>query len=794
MFSVIIPVFNHERYLRQAVLSAVRSRLVKEVLLLDDGSTDASYELVRELSSGALGKVRDVTPDRRANRGAHTSLNELTSAATCDWVAVLNSDDTFIADRFEVIERKLRLEAADFVFGDLSVVNEKGRQLGVKNGPFHPQYPFPPSFSIPAMATNGDWVELLANQNFIATTSNIIFRKSLFEKVGGFAAYRYIHDWDFALRAALTGKVLYLPHPLTCYRVHASNTIKESSTKVDEEVQAMFGAVQRDFPGFFGSLFGNLLGNPRVQIALGGNEYLHPPSKPVLSLQLQDAEIYIRSLESRIEKIGEGGAFGYTPIDSCEALRPDHLQNALLGLAFQDLDFMLVSHSLAEPPMVGITSPQDAIVFRERARDVLLHGEQRELRGRVARLLPGAMQARPLELTLPTVWDAPALETPVADGIVFVSSGKPVVFVLPALFAVGGVERLMVEMMRQLRDRYEFVVVTVERLSMGHGSLHGQADGVMLACYDLAEIAPPPLFLPMMKRLKEIYHPSLVWVPNGSPWQCDNADGIREVFRDIPIVDQQAYDTEAGWIARYHEPGIQAYDRFVAINTKIRDVQEGRYGIPSEKIDLIYHSINVDALGPPARTDAERRAYREKYKVPATGMIFGWVGRLTKQKRPLEFLQFVERHPQDHFVMIGNGELAADCDSYIAARKIGNVTIVRFSNAMAELFSVMSGLLSVSEYEGLPISMLEAIAMGVPVFSTDVGDVGIILKEYECGEITAVDWDLNRYSDDFQAWKQKLPFRAAEAASKVRQRFGGPSVAALYDACFRRALSDFGRV
>jgi glycosyltransferase involved in cell wall biosynthesis len=788
MFSVVIPVFNHERYVRQAVLSAVRSRLVTEVLLLDDGSADSSFELVRELSSGSLAKVRDLTPAANTNRGAHVCLNELTSMAKCDWVAVLNSDDTFIGDRFEVIERRLRLGKADFIFGDLVVVDEKGRQLGIKNGPFHPQYPFPQAFSIPAMTANGEWVELLANQNFIATTSNMVFRKSLFDAVGGFAPYRYIHDWDFALRAALTGNALYLPHPLTCYRVHASNTIKEkeSSSKVDDEVRAMFHAIESEFPGF--SL------NPTVRISLAGNKYLFPPTKPVLALSMPEREIYVRSLESKVAAIGDGGSFIYAPASSLDALRADHLQNALLGLAFQDLDFILVSHSLAEPPMVGVTTPQDAIVFRERAQDVILRGEQRALRGRVARLLPGELPPRPLELPFPTTWDGPTLGVPVSDGIIFERGVKPVIFILPALFAVGGVERLMVEMMRQLRDRYEFVVITVERLSTSHGSLHGQADGLMLACYDLAEIAQPALFLPMMRRLKEIYRPALVWVPNGSPWQCDNACGIREAFYDIPIVDQQAYDTEAGWIARYQEPGIQSYDRFVAINTKIREVQVNRYGIPRERIDLIYHSINLDALGRAARSDEQLQAYRAKYKLPPEGKVFGWVGRLTKQKRPIEFLRFAERHPSDHFVMIGNGELARDCDAYIAEHETRNVSVVRFSNTMAELFSVMSGLLSTSEYEGLPISMLEAIAMGIPVFSTDVGDVGIILNEYACGEITSADWDPDRYSDSFEAWKTKLPFDAPAAAPRIRERFGGPSVAALYDACFRRAIREFTRI
>jgi glycosyltransferase involved in cell wall biosynthesis/GT2 family glycosyltransferase len=786
MFSVIIPVFNHEAYLRKAVLSAVRSRLVSEVLLLDDGSTDESYLLVRELSSGALPKVRDVTPASRVNRGAHVCLNELSQQAASSWVAVLNSDDEFVADRFEVIERRLRRDSADFIFGDLEVIDDRGHRLGLKNGPFHPQYPFPESFFVDRMAKDGKWIELLANQNFIATTSNIVFRKSLFEKIGGFAAYRYIHDWDFALRASLSGTTLYLPHPLTCYRVHASNTIKESAARVDDEVRAMFAAIAQEFPSF--------LENALVQESLACNEYLRPRSKHVLSVHMADPEIYVRALASKVKTADGYGEFAYEPSGPLDALRPDHLQNALLGLAFQDLDFVLVSHSLSEPPMVGIHTPMDAIVFRERAREVLLHGVQRQLRGRIARLLPGELPAQLLELPFPTIWDAKELETPVPDGIVFPSSGKPVVFVLPALFAVGGVERLMNDMMRQLRDRYEFVVITVERLSVGHGSLHGQAEGAMAACYDLAELAPNNLFLPMMRRLKEIYQPALVWIPNGSPWQCDNAIGIRDVFRDIPIVDQQAYDTEAGWIARYHEPGIQSYDRFIAINTKIREVQINRYGIARDKIDLIYHSINLEALGPRERSDEQKIAYRAKYKLPVTGRIFGWVGRLTKQKRPLEFLRFVSRHPQDHFVMIGNGELASDCDALIAERGLMNVTSVKFSNSMGELFSIMSGLVSVSEYEGLPISMLEAIAMGVPVFSTDVGDVGIVLEEYQCGEITGVEWDEDRYSAAYKSWRQRIPFRAAEAAGLVRTRFGSPAVATIYDECFRRAMSEFRRV
>ena len=807
MFSVVIPVFNHERFIARAVLSAARTRLVSEVLLLDDGSRDGSYEIVRVLSAGSLPGVRDVTPARRVNRGAHQALNDLVEMTTSEWIAVLNSDDTFIPSRFPALARRLRRGDCDLVFGDLVVMDEAGREIGRKRGAFDPQIPFPASFDVARMAQEGAWLDLLAHQNFLATTSNMVFRKSLFQKIGGFAPYRYVHDWDFALRACLAGRVSYLAQPLTAYRVHGSNTIKESSRKVDAEVQAMFARIVEDFP--------ELKSRPLFQSGLVENPYLETPRTCLLSVVAPPGEhagFYAEGLKRAIANVqvveapsAVVGRYIYTPSTLREALAPVHLQNVLLALTCQELDFVVVSHSLAEPPRLGVTSLRNQTVFRASGAmgemDVFVANRAplAPIRGRVARLLPGKAEERDMAEIFPGM-------EPVVHGAEIGLKGvppviarrevfqpdvllairddpKPVVFILPALFAVGGVERLVVEMMRQLRDRYDFVVITVERLNEGQGSLHGAAEGIALAFYDLAELAPPALFLDMMARLRADYRPCLVWIPNGSPWQCDNAAGIRAVFADIPIVDQQAYDTEAGWIARYGEPGIQSYDRFVAINRKIEDTLVRKYGIASERIDMIYHSVNLDALGPVGRREEE-------------GMLFGWVGRLTPQKRPLEFLEFARRTEGCRFLMIGNGELAEACDEYIERHGIECVTPVRFSNKMGELFAAMSGLLITSAYEGLPISMLEALAMGVPVLATDVGDVGLILEEYDAGTVTPADWDLDRYLAAFAEWTANLDLwasRAQQAAPKIRERFAGPAVARQYDQCWRRAMADAAR-
>ncbi len=799
MFSVVIPVYNHERYLVECVLSAARNPLVSEVLLLDDGSRDGSAHLCAQLAVGALDKVRDVTPAARGNRGAHATLNELVEQAACDWVAVLNSDDVFLPARFDLVRRRMRFSNFDLCFGNVVVRDAEGRQLGGKRAMYDPQLPFPAAVDVGAMVSSADWLPLLAHQNFLATTSNMVFRKALFRKIGGFADFRYVHDWDFALRAALEGTVAYIPHALTGYRVHASNTIKEDALKVDAEAGIMFEKLQRDYPA--------LRQNAAFTGSLDANPYLLQRERPTLSVVLPAGEggetyrIALREAFSGIE-ITRGEASGryvYAPTSALKAMHPLHLQNALVALEMQELDFVLVSHTLTHAPDISTHGLRNAAVFQHAHRELFIEGGQgpRLLTGTIARLFPGGGDVASVSDLLPGVTVTPpsARAEPLTTSLTFAHTPKPVIFVLPAFFAVGGVERLVIDMMRQLGDRFTFVVITVEQLNERQGSLHGAAEGFIAGFYDLAELAPPELFLRMMERLRDVYKPALVWVPNGSPWQCDHAAGIRQVFAKIPIVDQQVYDTEAGWIARYHEPGIRSYDRFIAINRKIEQTFIRKYGIPAERIDMIYHSVNLGTLGPAERTADHRRQSRTKWGLPEDRQIFGWVGRFTRQKRPLQFLEFAKAagmaDANRHFVMIGDGELGAECDGMMEREKIANVTRIRFSDRMGELFAVMDGMLGSSEYEGLPISMLEALAMGVPVYSTDVGDVALVLADYDAGCVTEAEWRLARYLAGFEEWARRLAryrHNAQGSSAQVRERFGSASVAAQYERCFRKSM------
>jgi glycosyltransferase involved in cell wall biosynthesis len=239
MFSVVIPIYNHAKFVRQAIWSALRCPLVQEILVIDDGSTDESAKIATAMAAAHSGRVRDLTPRSGGNRGAHHRLNELVELAQCEWVAVLNSDDAFVSGRFEAIVRDPQFTDCDFAFGNVLFMNERGALTGAKRGPLDSWALSRPSFELLRMVADQRFGELLHERNYLITTSNMVFRKSLHARVGGFRPYRYVHDWDFALRAAQVGRLAYVPRFLTAYRIHGRNTILESEQKALNETKSM---------------------------------------------------------------------------------------------------------------------------------------------------------------------------------------------------------------------------------------------------------------------------------------------------------------------------------------------------------------------------------------------------------------------------------------------------------------------------------------------------------------------------------------------------------------------------
>src|SRR5690606_39549037 len=94
LVSVIIPSYNRVLYIREAIESIyIQNYSPVEVIVVDDGSTDGSYELLCDLS-GAFG-FRLLTHPNRINRGQSAAINLGIRNATGQYISVLDSDDHF---------------------------------------------------------------------------------------------------------------------------------------------------------------------------------------------------------------------------------------------------------------------------------------------------------------------------------------------------------------------------------------------------------------------------------------------------------------------------------------------------------------------------------------------------------------------------------------------------------------------------------------------------------------------------------------------------------------------------
>ena len=97
--SVLIPLYNAEKFLRQSVESALDQPETGEVLIWDDASTDKSLALAREL---AQQDQRIKVFYNTENKGNYAVRNALIKASTCEYLAFLDADDYFLPARFSV--------------------------------------------------------------------------------------------------------------------------------------------------------------------------------------------------------------------------------------------------------------------------------------------------------------------------------------------------------------------------------------------------------------------------------------------------------------------------------------------------------------------------------------------------------------------------------------------------------------------------------------------------------------------------------------------------------------------
>jgi glycosyltransferase involved in cell wall biosynthesis len=185
--------------------------------------------------------------------------------------------------------------------------------------------------------------------------------------------------------------------------------------------------------------------------------------------------------------------------------------------------------------------------------------------------------------------------------------------------------------------------------------------------------------------------------------------------------------------------------------------------------------------------------------LPHGKKIYTFIGRLTSQKQPLKFLELSKNRltiSDECYVLVGDGELASQALAFISKNSLNNVIRIPYIENTLELNAVSDGIVFTSEYEGLPIAMLEAISMGVPVFSTDVGDIADVLKEYGGGEVVQSSCNEKEFYEAFSHWLHRCKEYANNLISqehRILDRFSSINIAKQYETCWENAIKSYNK-
>lgn len=236
-FSVVIPLYNGARHLRETLEAiAAQSLKPKEILVADDGSTDDGPEIARSFGHGVVW----LPPG--PEKGVQAARNRGIAAASSDWIALCDHDDLWLPNYLESHARLI--EAAPMI--TLAFTNFRTIWYGEPDA----RTSFdraPPGWwekagrrvlpagwlcERPIASLTLDWQPIYP--------SGTVLTKALWRDVGGFdPAMRNIksEDWEFTLRCLYRAKVGALPDPLFFYRRHESNStgdlIKNLAGQVD---------------------------------------------------------------------------------------------------------------------------------------------------------------------------------------------------------------------------------------------------------------------------------------------------------------------------------------------------------------------------------------------------------------------------------------------------------------------------------------------------------------------------------------------------------------------------------
>ena len=228
-FSIIVPVYNVEKYLEKCMLSIVQQTYHDyELIVVIDGATDGSEQIARKVKEQY--KAENIRIIVQENKGLGGARNTGISYASGEYLLFVDSDDYLRQDALEVLDKASK-QGHDLIYFNTYVVNEKGDILQMLQVN-------PPKKKDTCLAESK---ELL--QTYPAAW-NKLYKRSLFEDGIRYQEKKWFEDLDVALKLYLKSeRILFIDEVLYYYVQRKGSIMSDKNIGRNMEMLDIFDSI-----------------------------------------------------------------------------------------------------------------------------------------------------------------------------------------------------------------------------------------------------------------------------------------------------------------------------------------------------------------------------------------------------------------------------------------------------------------------------------------------------------------------------------------------------------------------
>ncbi len=217
LVSVLIPAYNHERFVQRCLDSVLEDPYpAKEIVIIDDGSTDGTAERIESWIAAHEGEI-PVDYARRTNRGIAATLNELAVRARGEFLRLGASDDYFLPGGIHAMVGYLLAHPhKGAVIGDSIVVDQDGGKL-------HDSGMCALHGADKQLYRSDEGIRRAVISQWAIGGPVALLRKTALYTIDRWREGLRIDDWDLFLRLAASDALGFIDIHVCAYRIHGSN-------------------------------------------------------------------------------------------------------------------------------------------------------------------------------------------------------------------------------------------------------------------------------------------------------------------------------------------------------------------------------------------------------------------------------------------------------------------------------------------------------------------------------------------------------------------------------------------